>query len=75
MENKGKLAFSSSPEEGILKNMSSLDERLDKNSGRAFQVVDRKTPTRGKELTILEQLLGNVGRFGGVEEDDGGVGL
>tara|TARA_A100001037_G_scaffold291015_1_gene304534 strand:- start:250 stop:804 length:555 start_codon:yes stop_codon:yes gene_type:complete len=50
-------------------------ERLDKNSGRAFQVVDRKTPTRGKELTILEQLLGNVGRFGGVEEDDGGVGL
>jgi outer membrane protein assembly factor BamE (lipoprotein component of BamABCDE complex) len=50
-------------------------ERLDKNSGREIQVVDRKTPTRGKELTILEQLLGNVGRFGGVEGDDGGDGF
>jgi outer membrane protein assembly factor BamE (lipoprotein component of BamABCDE complex) len=32
------------------------------------QVVDfssRKTPTRGKELTIVQQLLGNVGRFKG----------
>jgi outer membrane protein assembly factor BamE (lipoprotein component of BamABCDE complex) len=32
------------------------------------QVVDfstRKTPTKGKELTIVQQLLGNVGRFKG----------
>jgi len=50
-------------------------ERLDKNSGRQIQVVDRKTPTRGKELTIFEQLIGNVGRFGGAEEDDVGAGL
>ena len=50
-------------------------ERLDKNHGREIQVVDRKTPTRGKELTIFEQLLGNVGRFGGAEEGDGGAGL
>ena len=50
-------------------------ERLDKSDGREVQVVDRKTPTRGKELTILEQLLGNVGRFGGGPADDGGVGL
>jgi outer membrane protein assembly factor BamE (lipoprotein component of BamABCDE complex) len=30
------------------------------------QIIDfnsRKTPTKGKELTILQQLLGNVGRF------------
>jgi outer membrane protein assembly factor BamE (lipoprotein component of BamABCDE complex) len=26
-------------------------------------IVGRKTPTRGRELTILEQLLGNVGRL------------
>ena len=45
-------------------------ERLDKQDGRELQVVDRKTPTRGKELTIFEQ-LGNVGRFGGGAADDG----
>lgn len=50
-------------------------ERLDKKDGRDVQVVDRKTPTRGKELTILEQLLGNVGRFGGAPTDDGSAGL
>ncbi|MCW5746651.1 MAG: outer membrane protein assembly factor BamE [Alphaproteobacteria bacterium] len=27
-------------------------------------MVDRKTPTVGKELTVLEQIFGNVGRFG-----------
>ncbi|MGE5546537.1 MAG: outer membrane protein assembly factor BamE [Solirubrobacterales bacterium] len=27
------------------------------------QTVDRVTPTAGKELSILEQLIGNVGRF------------
>jgi len=41
--------------------------RLDKQDGRDVQIVDRKTPTRGKELTILEQLLGNVGKFSGPE--------
>ena len=50
-------------------------ERLEKQDGREVQVVGRKTPTRGKELTIIEQLLGNVGRFGGGAVDDGGVGL
>lgn len=50
-------------------------ERLDKEDGRDVQVVDRKTPTKGKELTILKQLLGNVGRFGGAPADDGSAGL
>ena len=50
-------------------------ERLNKKDGRDVQIVDRKTPTRGKELTIIEQLLGNVGRFSGGPADDGGVGL
>lgn len=50
-------------------------ERLDKQDGRDVQIVDRKTPTRGKELTVLEQLLGNVGKFSGPADDDGGVGL
>jgi outer membrane protein assembly factor BamE (lipoprotein component of BamABCDE complex) len=27
-------------------------------------MVDRKTPTAGKELTVLDQIFGNIGRFG-----------
>ncbi len=50
-------------------------ERLDKQDGRDVQIVDRKTPTRGKELTVLEQLLGNIGKFSGPEADDGRAGL
>ena len=45
-------------------------ERLDKNDGQEIRVVERKTPTRGKELTVIEQFLGNIGRFGNGE---GGV--
>jgi outer membrane protein assembly factor BamE (lipoprotein component of BamABCDE complex) len=30
--------------------------------GRTLAMNDRETPTRGRQLTILEQLLGNVGR-------------
>jgi outer membrane protein assembly factor BamE (lipoprotein component of BamABCDE complex) len=30
--------------------------------GRVVSYSSRQTPTRGRELTILEQLLGNVGR-------------
>lgn len=50
-------------------------ERLDREDGRNVQIVDRKTPTRGKELSVLEQLLGNVGKFSGPEVDDGRAGL
>lgn len=50
-------------------------EQLDREDGRDVQIVDRKTPTRGKELTVLEQLLGNVGKFSGAEPDDGTAGL
>ncbi|MEQ8405294.1 MAG: outer membrane protein assembly factor BamE [Oceanicaulis sp.] len=47
--------------------------------GRVIALVDRETPTRGRELTVLEQLLGNVGRlpseqFGGEQNLPGGAG-
>lgn len=35
-----------------------------KDDGRKIRLVDRVTPTSGKQLTILEQLIGNIGRFG-----------
>lgn len=31
--------------------------------GKDVSMVERTTPTAGKEMSILEQLLGNVGRF------------
>lgn len=31
--------------------------------GVAVQTVERETPTAGKELSILEQVVGNVGKF------------
>ncbi len=37
---------------------------------RRIQMVERKTPTAGRELTILKQLFGNIGRFEGASEVD-----
>ena len=31
--------------------------------GKEIELVERVTPTRGKELTFIGQLFGNVGRF------------
>lgn len=31
--------------------------------GQSVELVDRETPTAGKEMNMLQQLLGNVGRF------------
>tara|TARA_B100000315_G_scaffold223256_1_gene227897 strand:+ start:19101 stop:19583 length:483 start_codon:yes stop_codon:yes gene_type:complete len=31
--------------------------------GHDIAMVDRKTPTAGKEITLLQQLFGNIGRF------------
>ncbi len=32
--------------------------------GKIVNFIDRETPTRGKELTFLQQMFGNIGRFG-----------
>jgi outer membrane protein assembly factor BamE (lipoprotein component of BamABCDE complex) len=34
-------------------------------NGRVVEIVGRETPTKGKELTFLEQMFGNFGRFSG----------
>lgn len=34
----------------------------DENDGRVLQYASRETPTRGRELGLLEQIFGNVGR-------------
>lgn len=38
-------------------------ETVDLSAGQNIELVDRETPTRGNELTILEQVMGNLGRF------------
>lgn len=32
--------------------------------GKVVNFIDRETPTRGKQLTFLQQMFGNLGRFG-----------
>lgn len=39
-------------------------------AGRIIDFSTRETPTRGRELTILEQLLGNVGRVNNLPNDE-----
>ena len=42
--------------------VSRIDE-LDLDDAQAVELVERETPTLGRRLTVLEQLLGNFGRF------------
>lgn len=46
-------------DKGIVEDMKtySLDD------GEKIALVDRETATRGKELTVMQQLFGNIGRF------------
>jgi len=41
--------------------------------GKVIAYNTRETPTRGREMTILEQLLGSVGRGTMLPQDDEGV--
>ena len=45
-------------------------DRHDLNGAREIDLVDRETPTAGNELTVLEQFLGNIGRFNPPAEDE-----
>jgi outer membrane protein assembly factor BamE (lipoprotein component of BamABCDE complex) len=42
--------------------------------GRVIAMNDRETPTRGREMTILEQLIGNIGRGGVLPNNQPGPG-
>ena len=54
---------------GVVKEINNFDAtKIEK-----IELVQRKTPTKGKELTLLQQLLGNIGRFGTPKDDDTGL--
>ena len=46
-------------------------EKLDASAGQEISFVARSTPTAGKDLSFLEQMLGNVGRFSGNKKESG----
>lgn len=46
-------------ENGTLQTVQSLD----KDDRRTIDMVERSTPTAGNEMGVLEQLIGNFGRF------------
>ena len=46
-------------ESGMLESM----EELTLEDGQPVEMVDRETPTLGREMTFGEQMLGNLGRF------------
>ena len=48
-------------------------DKLTLRDGKVIAFNGRETPTRGRELTILEQLLGNVGRGSMLPQDDESV--
>lgn len=46
-------------------------ETIDSTKTEEIALVERETPTKGKDLTVIQQLLGNIGRFALPEEEDG----
>ena len=52
---------------GILKDVRKYDIR----DGHPVQVAARETPTKGREYSVLEQLIGNLGRFSGPAQQPG----
>ncbi len=38
-------------------------DTLGLEQGQSIDPIDRKTPTHGNKLTVIEQLVGNLGRF------------
>lgn len=54
--------------QGVVTNVQRIDGA---DSGQEVELVDRTTPTTGRELTFVEQLLGSVGRFSGKSTQSG----
>jgi outer membrane protein assembly factor BamE (lipoprotein component of BamABCDE complex) len=44
--------------------------KLSLEDGTAITMEARETPTAGRDLTVLEQLLGNIGKFNSKAKDD-----
>lgn len=52
------------------KGLVSKVEAKDASTDKKIQLVTRETPTKGKDLTVIQQILGNIGRFGNPTGED-----
>jgi outer membrane protein assembly factor BamE (lipoprotein component of BamABCDE complex) len=50
---------------GVVDTVEARDAPKDKD----IKLVERETPTKGRDLTVIQQLIGNVGRFSTSETD------
>ena len=48
--------------------------KLNLEDGRAVSPEERSTPTKGRDISLIEQLLGNVGRMAGAPGQNQGPG-
>lgn len=48
--------------------------QLGLQDGKQITISTRETPTAGRDMSVLEQLLGNVGKFNTKAKDDAGTG-
>lgn len=48
---------------GILKDV----RKLGLEDGQNVNIAGRETPTKGREFSLIEQLIGNLGRFSGAQ--------
>ena len=51
---------------GVVETVTSFDA----SAGKKVELVERVTPTKGKQLGVLEQIIGNVGRFSDGQGDE-----
>ena len=51
--------------DGVVNSIGKLSEA----DGKKIEFVSRQTPTAGQRITLLQQLIGNVGRFNGAGAD------
>lgn len=58
------IEFDAKGNMGAIRRYSAID-------GRVVELVSRETPTKGKELSFLEQMFGNFGRFSGTGTPQG----
>ena len=54
-----KIIYISFIQTGVVDAIGTLSEK----DGRKVELVNRQTPTAGQRITLIQQLLGNIGRF------------
>jgi outer membrane protein assembly factor BamE (lipoprotein component of BamABCDE complex) len=57
-------------ERGILKGV----RKLSLEDGQNVNIASRETPTKGREFSLIEQLIGNLGRLSSSQSPGGGPG-